>query len=59
MPTGAAAGSRDKETGVYRYQRHQPEKTLLYRIIEHYYPEFIAYLAKQGPVLPRHLQHGV
>ena len=40
MSTSAAAGSRDMEAGAYRYQRHQPENNLLYRIIETHYPEF-------------------
>jgi len=54
--TGAAAGYRDKEASAYRYQRHQPENTLLYRIVERYYPEFTAYLAEQGAILPMYLQ---
>ena len=56
MPTGAAAGCRDMEAGTYRYQRHQPENNLLYRIIETHYPEFTAYLAEQGAVLPLYVQ---
>ena len=56
MSTGAAAGCRDKEAGAYRYQRHQPENTLLYRIVERYYPEFTAYLAEQGAILPQYVQ---
>ena len=56
MSTGAVAGSRDKEAGAYRYQRHQPENTLLYQIVERYYPEFTAYLAEQGAVLPRYVE---
>jgi len=56
MSTRAAAGSRDKEAGAYRYQRHQPENNLLYRIIETHYPEFTAYLAEQGAILPRYVQ---
>jgi hypothetical protein len=40
--TGAAAGSGDKKAGAYRYQRHQPENTPLYQIIERYYPELTA-----------------
>jgi hypothetical protein len=55
MPTGTAAGSRDFEAGAYRYQRHQPENNLLYRIVERYYSEFAAYLAEQGAVLPRYV----
>ena len=56
MSTGGAAGCRDKENGAYRYQRHQPENTLLYRIVERYYPEFTIYLAEQGAILPRYVQ---
>ena len=56
MSTGAAAGCRDKEAGAYHYQRHQPENTLLYPIVERYYPEFTAYLAEQGAVLPRYVE---
>ena len=56
MPTGTAAGSRDMEAGAYRYQRHQPENNLLYRIVERHYPEFTAYLAEQGAILPRYVQ---
>jgi hypothetical protein len=36
------------------YYRHQPEHTLLYQIVEHYYPAFSAYLAAQGRDLPRY-----
>ena len=56
MSTRAAAGCRNKEAGAYRYQRHQPENNLLYRIVERHYPEFTAYLAEQGAVLPRYVQ---
>jgi len=56
MSIRAAAGSRDKEAGAYRYQRHQPENTLLYRIVDRYYPEFTAYLAEQGAILPQYVQ---
>jgi hypothetical protein len=45
MSISAAAVCRDKETGAYNYQRHQPENKLLYRIVELHYPEFTAYLA--------------
>ncbi len=39
-----------------RYQRHQPEKTLLYRIVELYYPAFLAQLDAEGRVLPDYVQ---
>lgn len=29
------------------YQRYQPETTLVYRLFEHYYPEFTEYLVEQ------------
>jgi hypothetical protein len=44
------AGLTTKE--AYRYQRHQPEKTLLYRTIETYWPHFIVEQAKVGKKLP-------
>ena len=56
MSIGGAAGCRDKENGAYRYQRHQLENTLLYRVVERYYPEFTAYLAEQGALLPRYVE---
>ncbi len=44
-----------REAGV-RYKRHQPELTLLYQIIETYYPEFLAYVEKHGKTLPTHIK---
>lgn len=44
MPYAAArTATRDEDTS--RYQRHRPEQTLLYRIVEEYYPAFAAHLA--------------
>jgi ribosomal protein S27E len=37
-------------------ERHRPEKTRLYRIIDRYFPEFRAYMAEQGRSLPYHVQ---
>jgi len=39
-----------------RYHRHQPETTLLYRIVEQHYPAFLAYLDAEGRVLPDYVQ---
>ena len=39
-----------------RYKRHQPEQTLLYQIIETYYPEFLSYMKSQGKTLPNHIK---
>ena len=38
------------------YERHRPEKTLLYRIIDRYYPELLTYMVEQGKPLPHHVQ---
>lgn len=44
------AGLNTKE--VYKYQRRQPEKTLLFRIIETYWPLFIKEQARVNKKLP-------
>jgi hypothetical protein len=36
-----------KREETLRYERHQPELTLLYQIIEKYYPQFLAHMAQQ------------
>ena len=50
-----AARNAVSEAGV-RYKRHQPELTLLYKIIETYYPEFLDYMESQGKTLPSHIK---
>ena len=50
-----AARNAVRESGV-RYKRHQPERTLLYQIIETYYPEFLGYMESQGKTLPNHIK---
>jgi hypothetical protein len=40
-------------TGVY--VRHRPETTLLYQIIQEYWPEFQAELASHGKYLPAYI----
>ena len=39
-----------------RYERHRPEQTLLYQLVEAYYPAFVAQLAAQGTELPEYVQ---
>lgn len=39
-------------TQVYKYQRRQPKKTLLYRMIEAYWPLFIKEQARVNKKLP-------
>ncbi len=46
--------SRDRDTG--RYQSHRPEQTLLYQIVDEYYPAFAALMAEQGKELPGYVQ---
>jgi hypothetical protein len=38
------------------YQRHRPEQTLLYQIIERHYPQFRDVAAAQDKPLPLHVQ---
>ena len=50
-PAGREAGS-----GVAPpYVRHRPERTLLYQLVEEYFPAFKAHLAAQGSSLPKHV----
>ena len=44
-----------REAGA-RYKRHQPELTLLYQIVETYYPEFLDFMESQGKTLPTHIK---
>jgi hypothetical protein len=41
---------------AHAYQRHQPEHTRLYYIVEHQYPKFVAHLAEQGRSLPAYIE---
>ena len=51
MPHVAARMARGEEDAG-RYQRHRPEQTLLYRIVDEVYPAFAALMAKQDRALP-------
>jgi ribosomal protein S27E len=37
------------------YERHQPEQTLLYQLVETHYPALVDQLAQQGKSLPAHV----
>ncbi len=39
-----------------RCRRHQPETTLLYPLVEQYYPAFLAHLKAEGRTLPDYVQ---
>lgn len=51
-----AARMASRDEGAGRYQRHCPEQTLLYQIVDEYYPEFAALMAEQGRELPSYVQ---
>jgi uncharacterized CHY-type Zn-finger protein len=38
------------------YERHRPEHTLLYQLVEEYYPAFKAHLEVQGTALPHYVE---
>ena len=56
MPHTAAARTATREKDAGRYQRHRPEQTLLYQIVEAYYPAFTAHLTEQDKELPGYVQ---
>ncbi len=41
-----------QEGGAVEHERHRPERTLLYQLVEEYYPVFEKQWAAQGKVLP-------
>ncbi len=42
--------------GVPRFERHRPEQTLLYQLVDRYYPAFEAQLAVEDRVLPNYVR---
>ena len=56
MPHTAAARTATRDRDAGRYQRHRPEQTLLYRIVEQHYPVFAEHMAAQGRPLPDYVQ---
>ncbi len=43
-----ATALKDSAPPGPQHERHRPEQTLLYRIIDRHYPEFLAGMAEQG-----------
>lgn len=41
---------------VWEYTRHRPEQTLLYKLVERYYPEFESLMTAQGKPLPSYIR---
>jgi len=44
------------QENVARYESHKPEDTLLYQLVESYYPILQANMEQQGTPLPLHVQ---
>ena len=40
--------------GHATYERHRPEQTLLYQLVEKHYPALVTQLDAQGRILPTH-----
>ncbi len=53
LPAGREASPG---AGAPPYVRHRPERTLLYQLIEEYYPSFQAHLTAQGTTLPGYVE---
>jgi ribosomal protein S27E len=53
LPAGREARAGD---GVPGYQRHRPERTLLYQLVQQYYPVFADLMVAQGRPLPEYVQ---
>ena len=50
---GLEASTATKE---FRYTRHRPEQTLLYQLVEQYYPELAELMAEQGRPFPKYVR---
>jgi len=53
LPAGREASTGE---GAAYYVRHRPERTLLYQLVEEYYPAFVSHLAAQGTALPGYVE---
>ena len=53
LPAGREASAG---VGASVYGRHRPERTLLYQLVEDYYPALKAQLAAQGTALPGYVE---
>ena len=58
LPAGTAGlgGQQPVRAIAPRYQRHRPETTLLYQIVDEHYPDFLAQLTAQGRSLPDYVR---
>ena len=56
MSTSGTARNACAGSSAFRYQRHQPEKTLLYQLVSKHYPVFRQQLTEEGRILPGYVQ---
>ena len=56
MSPTLAEATTARDGGAAPYQRHRPERTLLYRIVEQHYPAFVTHTARQERPLPEYVQ---
>ena len=56
MSTIVTARIARADSGAFRYQRHQPEKTLLYQLVSKHYSVFRQQLSEEGRILPDYVQ---
>ena len=49
-----AKGAEREDT--LTYERHKPEKTLLYQIIDKYCPQLLEHMTQQGKNLPKYVR---
>ena len=54
LRTGNGGFAPAHALGHATYERHRPEHTLLYRLIEEHYPTLVEQLDTQGRSLPTH-----
>ncbi len=57
LPSHQDLQARSNPSAVYA--RHRPETTLLYQVIEEYWPEFQVELTGQGKYLPAYIGQDV
>ena len=55
MPTWGAGREAVLGAETHRYERHCPEQTLLYQLVDEHYPAFVAELAAQGREVPAYV----
>jgi len=56
MSTIGKARNACEASGAFLYQRHRPEKTLLYQLVSKHYPVFRQQLAEEGRAPPGYVQ---